>query len=199
MTEEREELNKEQREELLSQIETFLGMGLLSLLVAAMNWGGHAEGGWGNMIDWIGRSISSLIIIGVGILLVRKRKTTWFIVPILLVILWIVFALGSIAWSYTFFIGIFILFLVYSILLSAYYLWSNRTRRVSQRLNKIIRDSIYARQTLWSALLLAGTITTWSAIRHRISGPWPDVVLIVCLIVVGILVYAWQSSIRQDK
>jgi hypothetical protein len=192
-------LNKQQTEELVSQIQVFLGMGLLSLLVAAINWSGHANGGWGNAIDWIGRSISSLLVIGVGSVLVRKRRIAWFIVPILLVMLWIAFALASIAWSYTVFVGIFILFLVYSILLCAYYLWSNRTGRVSPRLDKIINRLVYGRQTIWSALLLVGTITTWSEIRKRISGGWPDVVLVVCLIVVGILIYAWQSSIRQDK
>ena len=192
-------MNKQQREELLSQIETFLGMGLLSLLVAAINWGGHAEGGWGNTIDWIGRTISSLMVLGVGSFLVRKRRIAWFAVPILLVMLWIMFTLASIAWSYTGFVGIFLLFLIYSLLLCAYYLWSKRTRRVSPRLNKVIGNAVYARQTIWSALLLVGTITTWSEIRQRVSGPWPDVVLIACLIVVGILIYSWQSGIRQDR
>lgn len=177
----------------------FLGMGLLSLLVAAINWSGHAKGGWGNTVDWIGRAIASLIVIGIGSFLVRKRKKAWFIVPMGVVMLWVAFALASIAWPYMVFIGIFILFLVYSILLCACYLWSKRTGRESGRLNKIIDTSVYARQTIWSALLLLGTIMTWSEIRQRVSGPWPDVVLIVCLIVVGILIYSWQSGIKQDK
>ena len=40
-------MDKQQREELLTQIEMFLGMGMLSLLVAAIYWGGYAKGDGG--------------------------------------------------------------------------------------------------------------------------------------------------------
>ena len=198
-TEKGEALNKQQREELLTQVQVFFGMGLLSLLVAAMNWNGYVEGGWGNTIDWIGRTISSLIVIVIGTFLSRKRKMAWFIVPVLVATLWIMFALASIGWSYKLFVGIFALLLVYSILLCTYYLWADRTGKVSPRLDKIVIRAVYGRQVMWSALLLVGTITTWTEIRNRTSGWCPDVVLIVCLIVVGILIYGWQRGIGQDR
>lgn len=180
-------------------MELFLGMGLLSLLVATIYWGESVKGGWGTTADWIGRAISSLIVIGAGWFLLRKKKRVWLIVLATLVILWVFFTVVSVNFSYVVFIGIFALFAVYSILLGAYYLWSNQTGRVSHRLNKIVNTAVYARQVLWSALLLVGTVTTWGEIRNHVSGFWPDIVLIVCLLIVLVLFYGWLRGLWQDK
>jgi hypothetical protein len=195
----REIMNKHQREELLNQIEMFLGMGLLSLLVAALHWGENTKGGWGNTVDWIGRSISSLIIIIVLGFLLRKRKIVWFIVPVATIVLWMMFAAASIGWSYMVFVSIFVLFIVYSILLSAYWLWNNQTGKVSPLLDKIVNTAVYGRQMIWLALLLVGTITTWSEIRNHVPGFWPDIVLIICLLMILILYYGWVRGIWKDK
>jgi hypothetical protein len=195
-------MDKQQREELLTQIEMFLGMGLLSLLAAAIYWGGNAQAGWGTMTDWIGRAISSLIIIVGMPFLLRKRKGAWFIVLAVLaatVTLWVVFAIASLGFSYKVFIGIFALFWVYSILLGIYYLWSSQTGRVSEWLDKMVNTAVFARQMVWSALLLVGTVTTWSDIRNHVPGFWPNIILIVGLLIVLLLMYGWVRGIWQDR
>ena len=192
-------MNKQQREEVLTQIEIFLGMGLLSLWVAAIYWGGNTKGGWGTTADWIGRAISSLIVIGVGLFLLRKQKRAWFIVPVILAALWAIFVVASVNFSYVVFIGIFALLAAYSVLLVGYYLWSSKTGRVLQWLDKMVNKAVYARQIVWSALLLVGTVATWSEIRNHASGFWPDIVLGVCLLVVLVILYGWLRGLWQDK
>jgi len=196
-------MTKQQREELLTQAEMFLGMGLVALLVAALNWHGNVKGGWGSVGDWIGRLFDSLVmIIAMGFML---RKTIWnwprriFVGFLAVLVLWIGFAFAAIALSYWFFFGVFILFLGYSVLLCLYHLWSNWKGSVSSCLDKVVNTLVYARQILWLSLLWLGTILTWSEIRNHVKGLWPDIVLVVCVLVVGILTYAWLRGIWQDR
>jgi hypothetical protein len=198
-------VSKQQAEELLSQIEIFLGMGLASLLVAALYWHGNTKGGWGNNVDWGGRVFDSVVIlVFLGFSLWRKKVRCLYSVLLELLalfILWLAFWLDAIALWYGYFFGIFIFLLGYSVVLSVYYLWSNLTGKVCAFLDKVVNIAVGARRVSWLALLLLGTIMTWSEIRNHVTGSWTYIVLIVCGLVVGVLIlsYVWLTGIGKAR
>jgi hypothetical protein len=118
-----------------------------------------------------------------------------------LFILWLAFWLDAIALWYGYFFGIFIFLLGYSVVLSVYYLWSNLTGKVCAFLDKVVNIAVGARRVSWLALLLLGTIMTWSEIRNHVTGSWTYIVLIVCGLVVGVLIlsYVWLTGIGKAR
>jgi len=65
---------KQQRDELLNQIEMFFSFGLASLLVAALHWHGIQAVAGGILADWIARLVDALILIFAIWWLLRKLR-----------------------------------------------------------------------------------------------------------------------------
>jgi hypothetical protein len=183
-------MSEKQRDELMAQIEIFLSMGLLSLLAAALCWHGQAKGGWGSDIEWYGRLAASLLLV-VGVPWLLHRKLRWsqsiFIMIIALSVQWIAYVIAAIKMPYLFFLVVAGFLLVYSVSMCIYLVWSQRTEKKSDFIDRVIQFVIGARKVAWLTVLWAGTITTWIEIKNHVTGYWPDIVLIICILVVVML------------
>jgi membrane protein implicated in regulation of membrane protease activity len=118
-----------------------------------------------------------------------------FLVLLAVLMQWIAYVVAAIGLSYWWFLVFFVIFLAYSVLLCSYSLWNHATGKICRFLDRVVETGVRGRKVAWWMLLWVGTIATWAEVRNRVTGHWPDAVLVICVVVVGVLTYEW---LRED-
>jgi len=193
-------LSVEQRNEMAAQIETFFGLAILSMIVAAIHWRGEATGGWGNWINWLGRAFDTLLCLILSMVLWLKQKKEWkwalIFLGVSLPTLWIGFLIAAVSISFGWFIGIFTIIFAYIVWLF-YCLFRNRwlTEKGCTLINNIVGKVVIARKIAWMAVLLVGILQAWVEMYNYIGWFCSTIIAFLSLIIVGILFF---YEIKKD-